>query len=177
MEYYVALVHKEKGSSYGISFPDFPGCVTAADSYAAAVEQAAEALAFHVEGMQQDGTDIPAPRSLESIRKAADDWVDFKNAIVAMVPLMPPPSEPQAISASLDKSLLSAIDRYAGAASMTRSAVLSEGAKLLMTMRPRPSGLREEAASYRAQIPGKDDVRPVDKGKKNRGSSGRPRKK
>jgi predicted RNase H-like HicB family nuclease len=169
MDHYVALVHKEKGSSYGISFPDFPGCIAAAGSYAAAVEQAAEALAFHVGGMQQDGLNIPAPRNLEAIRKAADDWVDLKNAIVALVPLLPPASEPQAISASLDKSLLQAIDRYADAASMTRSAVLSEGAKLLMTMRPRPAGLREEAAAYRAQA--------IGKGKKGPGSRERPGKK
>ncbi|HWA50565.1 MAG TPA: hypothetical protein VG742_20010 [Dongiaceae bacterium] len=73
---------------------------------------------------------------------------------------MPPSTEPQAIRASLDKALLSAIDRYADAASMTRSAVLAEGAKLLMTMRPRPSGLREAAAPYR--------VRNVGEGKKGR---------
>jgi predicted RNase H-like HicB family nuclease len=89
MEYYVALVHKERGSSYGVSFPDFPGCIpgciAVADSYEGAVEQAAEALAFHVEGMLQDGEGIPAPRSLEQIREAGSDWVDFKNAIVAPI--------------------------------------------------------------------------------------------
>lgn len=173
MEYYVALVHRERGSSYGVSFPDFPGCIAAADSYEAALEQAAEALAFHVEGLQQDGEGIPAPRSVEQIRKAGDDWVGFKNAIVAMVPLMAPPSEPQAISASLDKSLLSAIDRYADAASMTRSAVLAEGAKLLMTLRPRPSGLREKAAAYRAERPGKS----ASAVRKGRANSARSRKK
>jgi predicted RNase H-like HicB family nuclease len=93
MTHYVALIHKERGSSYGVSFPDFPGCIAAADSYEAAVEQAAEALAFHAEGLQQDGADIPAPRSFEQIRKAGDDGVDFKNAIVAMVPLMAPQSD------------------------------------------------------------------------------------
>lgn len=157
MDYYVALVHKEKGSSYGVSFPDLPGCIAAAASYAAALEQAAEALAFHVEGMRQDGLRIPSPRSLEQINRSAAKTkaaaADLKDAIVALVPLLPPASEPQAISASLDKSLLTAIDRYADAASMTRSAVLSEGAKLLMTMRPRPSGLREDAAPYRARMP------------------------
>ncbi len=155
MEYYVALVHKETGSGFGVSFPDFPGCVAAAGSYAAALEQAAEALAFHVDGLRQDGLRIPVPRSVEQIARNAGrakaDAADLKNAIVAMVPLLPPASEPQAISASLDKALLAAIDRYAEAASMTRSAVLSEGAKLLMTTRPRATDLREPAKSYRAQ--------------------------
>ena len=26
---YLAVIHKEPGSEYGVSFPDFPGCVTA----------------------------------------------------------------------------------------------------------------------------------------------------
>lgn len=159
MEYYVALVHKERGSSYGVSFPDFPGCVAAAGSYAAALEQAAEALAFHVDGLRQDGLRIPAPRSVEQISRnavrAKDDAADPRNALVAMVPLLPPSSEPQAISASLDKALLAAIDRYAEASLMTRSAVLSEGAKLLMTTRPRATGLRETAKPYRARKPRK----------------------
>jgi predicted RNase H-like HicB family nuclease len=29
---YIAYLHKEKKSDFGVSFPDFPGCVTAADA-------------------------------------------------------------------------------------------------------------------------------------------------
>ena len=29
MAEYVALLHRDEGSDYGVSFPDFPGCVTA----------------------------------------------------------------------------------------------------------------------------------------------------
>jgi hypothetical protein len=29
---YVALVHKDEGTSYGVSFPDFPGCISAGDT-------------------------------------------------------------------------------------------------------------------------------------------------
>jgi predicted RNase H-like HicB family nuclease len=142
MDYYVALVHKEPDSIFGVSFPDFPGCVAAADTYAAALEQAAEALALHVDGMQQDREAIPAPRSVEAIQAAQEDWVDFNSAVVTMIPLMPPSSEPQAISASLDKGLIAAIDRYAEAAEMTRSGVLAAGAKLLMATRPRTMQVR-----------------------------------
>lgn len=94
MDQYVALVHKQKGSLYGVSFPDFPGCVAAAGSYVAALEQAAEALAFHVEALRQDGNDIPAPRSLEQIARrsarAEGETADLKDAVVALVALMPP---------------------------------------------------------------------------------------
>ena len=29
MRPYIALIHKEPNSDYGVSFPDLPGCVTA----------------------------------------------------------------------------------------------------------------------------------------------------
>ena len=29
MPNYIAVVHKEPASDYGVSFPDFPGCITA----------------------------------------------------------------------------------------------------------------------------------------------------
>lgn len=31
---YVALIHKEEGSDFGVSFPDFPGCITAGRHFA-----------------------------------------------------------------------------------------------------------------------------------------------
>ena len=29
MPSYIAIIHKEPESDYGVSFPDFPGCITA----------------------------------------------------------------------------------------------------------------------------------------------------
>jgi predicted RNase H-like HicB family nuclease len=29
MRQYIALIHKDASSDYGVSFPDLPGCVTA----------------------------------------------------------------------------------------------------------------------------------------------------
>jgi predicted RNase H-like HicB family nuclease len=29
---YIALVHKDNGTSYGVSFPDVPGCISAGDT-------------------------------------------------------------------------------------------------------------------------------------------------
>ncbi len=59
MAYYVALIHKEPKSDYGVSFPDFPGCVTAGSTVQDAMEMAREALAGHIEVMIEDGLPIP----------------------------------------------------------------------------------------------------------------------
>lgn len=59
---YLALIHKDPDSDFGISFPDFPGCVTAGSTPYEAFEMAKEALAGHIETMMDEGLEIPAPR-------------------------------------------------------------------------------------------------------------------
>lgn len=147
MRYYVALIHKDKDSAFGVSFPDFPGCVTGGETIEEAIERAADILAAHVAGMREDGDPIPEPRSVEHIRKARDEWVDFTDATVAMVPLLDRTGKPKAVNVSLDTGFLQSVDRYAEAIGSTRSAVLTEGGTLLMRMRPtskvNPSRLAE----------------------------------
>jgi len=46
---YVSFIHRTD-ASYGVSFPDFPGCVSVGDTVDEAVRLGREALAFHVEG-------------------------------------------------------------------------------------------------------------------------------
>ena len=67
MTAYIALIHKDANSDFGISFPDFPGCITAGGSLDEARAMAAEALAFHIEGLIEYGAAVPQPSSLESI--------------------------------------------------------------------------------------------------------------
>ncbi len=67
MRYYVALVHKDADSDFGVSFPDFPGCVSAAGTLAEATAMAAEALIGHVDLMIDAGLAIPEPGTLDLI--------------------------------------------------------------------------------------------------------------
>ncbi|MBM3536374.1 MAG: hypothetical protein FJX55_00890 [Alphaproteobacteria bacterium] len=52
---YIALIHKERKNDFGVSFPDFPGCVTAGSTLQEAADMAAEALELHIEGMTVRG--------------------------------------------------------------------------------------------------------------------------
>jgi predicted RNase H-like HicB family nuclease len=67
MTQYIALIHKEPASDYGVSFPDFPGCISAGVTLDDARAMATEALALHVKGMIEDGEALPKPSSLEDI--------------------------------------------------------------------------------------------------------------
>ncbi len=64
---YVALIYKERNSDYGVSFPDIPGCIAVGATLDEARALAVEALAFHFEGMIEDGAPIPEPSTLETI--------------------------------------------------------------------------------------------------------------
>jgi predicted RNase H-like HicB family nuclease len=70
---YIALIHKDPGSEYGVSFPDFPGCVTAGADLDEARDMAEEALAFHIEGMAEDDAPLPEPSSLEAVMANGDN--------------------------------------------------------------------------------------------------------
>lgn len=51
---YIAFIHKEPDSVYGVSFPDMPGCVSAGATIDKAVRNAVEALSGHVRLMEAD---------------------------------------------------------------------------------------------------------------------------
>jgi predicted RNase H-like HicB family nuclease len=85
MAAYIALVHKDAGTSYGVSFPDVPGCISAGDSFEQAVANAAEALAGHFAAMKADGDQLPVPRSFEALKHDPVFAGDAADAIVTMV--------------------------------------------------------------------------------------------
>ncbi|TPI22175.1 MULTISPECIES: type II toxin-antitoxin system HicB family antitoxin [unclassified Mesorhizobium] len=72
MRQYVGLIHKDDASDYGVSFPDLPGAITAGATLEEARELAEQALAFHVEGLIEDGEAVPDPTSLTKVMAEAD---------------------------------------------------------------------------------------------------------
>ena len=61
MDYLVVI---EKGtSSYGAYVPDLPGCVAAGETREEALQLIQEAIAFHLEGLKEDGRPVPLPAS------------------------------------------------------------------------------------------------------------------
>lgn len=118
---YIAFIHKDKKSGYGVSFPDFPGCVTVGDTLDEAHQAAAEALAFHIEGIQEDGEAIPAPSSLETAL-SSDLAEDHQAVIVVQAKLA---MKPKRVNVMMDSDLLRRID----AITNNRSAFLSQAAR------------------------------------------------
>ena len=89
MPHYIALIHKEADSCYGVSFPDWPGVVTAGDTIDDALQQAIEVLAFAAEDWENaDGVrEIPKPRIIDELRADPEFREDATDAVIAAVPL------------------------------------------------------------------------------------------
>lgn len=133
MTHVIALIHEEAGS-FGISFPDFPGCISTADTLDEVVQRGAQALALHIEGMIEDGETIPQPRSLAVLKADPDFTEDFADAIVAAVPIELP-GKAVRVNITMDEHLLQAVDRAAAATGATRSGYLAEAARVKLGVR------------------------------------------
>jgi predicted RNase H-like HicB family nuclease len=121
---YLAYLHKDAKSDFGVSFPDFPGCITAGKSLEEARRRAPEALAFHVAGMLGDGQKIPKPSTLDDL---ADD-PDRKGAVAFLVTAELPKQKAVRINITARQNQLDLIDRLARQAGLTRSAYIVRSA-------------------------------------------------
>ena len=105
---FIGLIHKDAGSDFGVSFPDFPGVVTAGKTLDDAHAMAEEALAFHVNCMIEDGEGLPVPSRLEQIMHNNPDALAYVMANVSIHVAVRcrkarPVTLPRAIERELDK--------------------------------------------------------------------------
>ena len=67
-----AIVIEKADSNFSAYVPDLPGCIATGSSIEEAEQQIREAIQFHIEGMREDGADIPEPSSrVEYVHVAA----------------------------------------------------------------------------------------------------------
>lgn len=116
---YIAYLHKDRKSDYGVSFPDFPGCVTAGKTLDEARRMAVEALSLHIEGMMEDGEAIPEPSTLDAL---ANDSA-MKGAVAFLVNV-DVAEKAERFNITARKSQMEEIDRRAKKEGKTRSAYM-----------------------------------------------------
>jgi predicted RNase H-like HicB family nuclease len=126
MPNYIAVVHKEPASDYGVSFPDFPGCITAGKTIDEAKDLAYEALLLHCEGLREDGEQLPDPSNLEDI------IADPENAdAVAFLVVSVPDAQGKAkrINITMPEETLRRVDAAAKRRGLSRSSFLTRAAQ------------------------------------------------
>jgi predicted RNase H-like HicB family nuclease len=129
MQNYIGLIHKDADSDFGVSFPDFPGVVTAGTTLDDARTMAEEALALHVEGLVEDGVAIPEPSALEEIMSDPDN----RSGVAILISLKSDQPKAVRVNVTLPEDVLRQIDKYAEAHGHTRSGLLTQAAKKLMS--------------------------------------------
>ena len=129
---YIAYLHKDRKSDFGVSFPDFPGCITAGRTLEEARRRAAEALSFHIAEMIEDGEKIPNPSTIDDV--AGDPAL--KGAVAFLV--LAHSERTIRINITAPESQIEKIDRLARSAGLTRSAFLVRSA-----IRSRPANEKQ----------------------------------
>jgi predicted RNase H-like HicB family nuclease/uncharacterized protein (DUF1778 family) len=151
----VALVHGKPGA-YGISFPDFPGCIAGGDSIDEALRRGRDALDFHVESMMEVGEPMPKIRDIAEIKADREYAEDFGDAMVAVVDAEVP-AKAVRVNISIDERLLERIDRAAQASGETRSGFIAAATRERLspqqTTERSVGRLEEPGAAYQARKP------------------------
>jgi predicted RNase H-like HicB family nuclease len=128
MQYYIALIHKDADSDYGVSFPDFPGLVAAGKDLDDARSMAEEALALHIEGLAKDGAAISKPSSMESVMADADN----RGGVAVLIAVKTDMPKAVRVNITLPEDVLGQIDRFAQEQGLSRSAFLSQAAQRML---------------------------------------------
>jgi len=122
MAQFVGVIHKDKHSEYGVSFPDFPGCVSAGKTMQQAYDMGREALRGHIETMTEFGDALPE-QSLTLDEARHHPFA--RNALTFFMVDAFFPSRAKRINITMEEDLIRAIDEV----SNNRSQFLSEAAR------------------------------------------------
>jgi predicted RNase H-like HicB family nuclease len=59
-----AVVIEKAGENYSAYVPDLPGCVATGDTLEEVGAEIRAAVRFHIEGLKEDGLEVPEPTSI-----------------------------------------------------------------------------------------------------------------
>lgn len=124
------VLHTDDGIRYGVTVPDLPGCFSAGDTFEDALQSVTEAIDLHLEGITEDGHEIPIPRPISEHRSNPD----FVEGIWAVVDIDVSrfDGRTEKINITVPRRVLAKIDNYAKAHGATRSGFLVEAARRVM---------------------------------------------
>ena len=139
------VIHKDRGSDYGVTVPDLPGCFSAGRTLDEALAMAREAIELHLEGLIEHGQVVPRPGAVENHRRDPR----YRGGTWAVVSVSPAGLRIKAwrINVSIPERVLDAVDRFAKAENETRSGLLVKAAAAYIRQtpaRPRKRSMRQK---------------------------------
>jgi predicted RNase H-like HicB family nuclease len=128
MRSYIGLIQKAADGDFGVSFPDFPGVITAGTTLDDARSAAQEMLALHIAGLAENGGAIPVPSTLENVMSDPDN----RNGVAILMCIKTEHARAIRVNVTMPEDVLGQLDKYAAAHGFTRSRLLTQAAKRLL---------------------------------------------
>lgn len=123
MRYPVAIEPGDDRHAWGVSVPDLPGCFSAGDTMEEALDEVKAAILLHVEGLLDDGLNVPAAQPIEKHQRKRE----YKGHVWALVEIDMSRLEDvtERINITLPRRVLTKLDAAARAAGETRSGYIA----------------------------------------------------
>lgn len=86
---------------------------------------AAKALRLHIEGMLEDGIELPEPSDIDTIKQADPD----ESNIYIAIPVIIPEAKTSPYTITFNTGVMKMVDQFAQAHHMSRSAFLAKAAE------------------------------------------------
>jgi predicted RNase H-like HicB family nuclease len=128
MRSYIGLIHRAADGDFGVTFPDFPGVISAGTTLDNARSAAQEALALHIAGLAENGEAIPVPSTLEDVMSDAGN----RHGVAILMCIKTEQARAIRVNVTMPEDVLTQLDRYAAAHGFTRSRLLTQAAKRLL---------------------------------------------
>ena len=127
---YPVVLHTDDGIRYGVTVPDMPGCFSAGETLDEALVSVAQAMNLHLEGLTEDGCDVPQPCAVATHMRNPD----FAGGVWALVEVDTARFDGRAekINITLPRRVLARVDEHARAHGLTRSGLLAQAAQQAM---------------------------------------------
>jgi predicted RNase H-like HicB family nuclease len=122
MNRYTGILCKDDDSSYGIHFPDLPGCAAAGETEDEVLANAAVALRLWTEGLAV----LPSASTFDALRKRPDVMQDLAEGGCAVIIPLINIGRKQRLNVMLEPDVVAATDLAAKAAGVSRSAYIEQ---------------------------------------------------
>ena len=150
--FFPIFLFKDKASDYGVIVPGLPGCYSAGGTMEEAIANAKEAIELHLEGMVEDGLEIPLQKGIDAYKKELK--AGGIAALVEVDTTLYEVKHSERVNVTFPKPLLSKIDKASEKMGMTRSGLLQKAAqKFIVESTPhktgRTAGVKQAKSTYK----------------------------
>ncbi|MBK1642560.1 hypothetical protein CKO12_11865 [Chromatium okenii] len=124
---FLVVLHTDDGVRFGVIVPDLPGCFSSGDTFDEALDSVLEAIDLHLEGIIEDGGEIPLSKPIAE-HLANPDFAGWIWAAVD-VPVERYFGPPETLNITLPRLLLAKLDDYVRAHGTTRSGFIADAVR------------------------------------------------